>query len=113
MDGHWYCSRALESQEPVKLVKLVKHMKLVKPVKHVLKNPMVFQSCPRNSNTVVFSCRTRNPDPTPPTLHIPKPTHLHPLISKPTPKPTHLHPLIPKPTPKPTHLHPLIPKPTP
>ncbi len=27
-------------------------------------------------------------DPTPPTLHIPKPTHLHPLI----PKPTHLHP---------------------
>ncbi len=27
-------------------------------------------------------------DPTPPTLHIPKPTRLHPLI----PKPTHLHP---------------------
>ncbi len=27
-------------------------------------------------------------DPTPPTLHIPKPTRLHPL----TPKPTHLHP---------------------
>ncbi|CAM4514352.1 unnamed protein product [Leuciscus chuanchicus] len=52
-------------------------------------------------------------DPTPPTLHIPKPTHLHPLIPKPTPKPTHLHPLIPKPTPKPTHLHPLIPKHTP
>ncbi|CAM4496913.1 unnamed protein product [Leuciscus chuanchicus] len=45
-------------------------------------------------------------DPTPPTLHIPKPTHLHPLIPKPTPKPTHLHPLIPKPTPKPTNLHP-------
>ncbi len=33
------------------------------------------------------------PDPTHPTLHIPKPTRLHP-------KPTHLHP-------KPTHLHPL------
>ncbi|CAM4636246.1 unnamed protein product [Leuciscus chuanchicus] len=47
-------------------------------------------------------------DPTPPTLHIPKPTHLHPLIPKPTPKPTHLHPLIPKPTPKPTNLHPFI-----
>uniref|UniRef100_A0A671S948 Sodium-coupled neutral amino acid transporter 3-like n=1 Tax=Sinocyclocheilus anshuiensis TaxID=1608454 RepID=A0A671S948_9TELE len=30
-----------------------------------------------------------DPDPTPPTLDIPKPTHLHPLI----PKPTHLHPL--------------------
>ncbi len=29
-----------------------------------------------------------DPDPTPPTLHIPKPTRLHPLI----PKPTHLHP---------------------
>ncbi len=27
-------------------------------------------------------------DPTPPTLHRPKPTRLHPLI----PKPTHLHP---------------------
>ncbi len=27
-------------------------------------------------------------DPTPPTLHVPKPTLLHPLI----PKPTHLHP---------------------
>ncbi len=27
-------------------------------------------------------------DPTPPTLHIPKPTRLHPLI----PKPTHPHP---------------------
>ncbi|CAM4275142.1 unnamed protein product [Leuciscus chuanchicus] len=34
-----------------------------------------------------------DPDPTPPTLHIPKPTHLHPLIPKPTPKPTNLHPL--------------------
>ncbi len=31
-------------------------------------------------------------DPTPPTLHRPKPTRLHPLIPKPTPKPTHLHP---------------------
>uniref|UniRef100_A0A671NBJ0 Kinesin-like protein n=1 Tax=Sinocyclocheilus anshuiensis TaxID=1608454 RepID=A0A671NBJ0_9TELE len=29
-----------------------------------------------------------DPDPTPPTLHIPKPTRLHPLI----PKPPHLHP---------------------
>ncbi len=29
-----------------------------------------------------------DPDPTPPTLHIPKPTRLHPLI----PKPTHPHP---------------------
>ncbi len=27
-------------------------------------------------------------DPTPPTLHVPKPTRLHPL----SPKPTHLHP---------------------
>jgi len=33
-----------------------------------------------------------DPDPTPPTLHIPKPTQLHPLIPKPTPKPTQLHP---------------------
>jgi len=41
-----------------------------------------------------------------PTLHIPKPTQLHPLIPKPTPKPTQLHPLVPKPTPKPTQLHP-------
>jgi len=32
-------------------------------------------------------------DPTPPTLHIPKPTHLHPLIPNPTPIPIHLHPL--------------------
>jgi len=31
-----------------------------------------------------------DPDPTPPTLHIPKPTHLHPLIPNPTPNPTHL-----------------------
>ncbi len=37
-------------------------------------------------------------DPTPPTLHITKPTRLHPLI----PKPTHLHP-------KPTHLDPTSP----
>ncbi len=29
-----------------------------------------------------------DPDQTPPTLHIAKPTRLHPLI----PKPTHLHP---------------------
>ncbi len=29
-----------------------------------------------------------DPDPTPPALHVPKPTRLHPLI----PKPTHLHP---------------------
>jgi len=48
-----------------------------------------------------------DPDPTPPTLHIAKPTHFHPLIPKPTPKPTQLHPLILKPTPKPTQLHPL------
>ncbi len=35
-------------------------------------------------------------DPTPPTLHRPKPTRLHPLIPNPsisTPKPTNLHPL--------------------
>jgi len=32
-----------------------------------------------------------DPDPIPPTLHIPKPTHLHPLIPNPTPNPTHLH----------------------
>ncbi len=46
-----------------------------------------------------------DPDPTPPTLHIPKPTRLHPWSLNPpisTPKPTHLHPLIPEPT----HLHP-------
>uniref|UniRef100_A0A672NLS5 Dynein heavy chain ATP-binding dynein motor region domain-containing protein n=1 Tax=Sinocyclocheilus grahami TaxID=75366 RepID=A0A672NLS5_SINGR len=35
-----------------------------------------------------------DPDPTPPTLHIPKPTSLRPLI----PKPTHLHPLDVNPT---------------
>jgi len=29
-----------------------------------------------------------DPDPTPPTSHIPKPTQHHPLIPKPTPKPT-------------------------
>jgi len=34
-----------------------------------------------------------DPDPTPPTLHTPKPTQLHPLIPKPTPNPTYLHPL--------------------
>ncbi len=39
-------------------------------------------------------------DPTPPTLHIPKPTHLHPLI----PKPIHLHPLDVDPTPPPRSL---------
>ncbi len=40
-----------------------------------------------------------DPDPTPPTLHIPKPTCLHPLI----PKPTHPPPLnLPISTPKPT-----------
>jgi len=47
-----------------------------------------------------------DPDPTPPTLKIPKPTQLHPLIPKPSPKPTQLHPLIPKSTHKPTQLHP-------
>jgi len=41
-----------------------------------------------------------DPDPTPPTLHIPKPTQLHPLIPKPTSVPTQLDPLIPKHTPK-------------
>ncbi len=35
-----------------------------------------------------------DPYPTPPTLHIPKSTRLHPLI----PKPTHLHPLDMDPT---------------
>jgi len=40
-----------------------------------------------------------DPDPTPPTLHTPKPIHLHPLIPKPTPNPTHLHPLDLDPTP--------------
>ncbi len=48
-------------------------------------------------------CRTQDPggvDPTPPTLHIPKPTRLHPLI----PKPTHLHPLDVDPTPPPGSL---------
>ncbi len=41
-----------------------------------------------------------DPDPTPPTLHIPKPTRLHPLI----PKPTRLHPLDVDPTPPPGSL---------
>jgi len=40
-----------------------------------------------------------DPDPITPTLHIPKPTHLHPLIPNPSPKPTHLHPLDLDPTP--------------
>jgi len=31
-----------------------------------------------------------DPDPTPPTLHTPKPTQLRPLIPKPNPNPTHL-----------------------
>ncbi|CAM4733822.1 unnamed protein product [Leuciscus chuanchicus] len=44
-----------------------------------------------------FQGEELDPDPTPPTLHIPKPTHLHPLI----PKPTHLHPLYLDPTPPP------------
>ncbi len=46
-------------------------------------------------------------DPTPPTLHRPKHTRLHPLIPKPThptPKPTHLHPLDVDPTPPPGSL---------
>jgi len=42
-----------------------------------------------------------DPDPTPPTLHIPNPTHLHPLISNLTPNPTHLNPLDLDPTPPP------------
>jgi len=41
------------------------------------------------------------PDQTPPTLHIPKPTHLRPLIPNPTPNPTNLHPLDLDPTPPP------------
>ncbi|KAG1939837.1 calpain-1 catalytic subunit [Pimephales promelas] len=40
-----------------------------------------------------------DPDPTPPTLHTPKPNQLRPLIPKPTPNPTHLHPLDRDPTP--------------
>jgi len=40
-----------------------------------------------------------DPDPTPPTLHTPKPNQLHPLIPKPNPNPTHLHPLDRDPTP--------------
>jgi len=35
-----------------------------------------------------------DPDPTPPTLRIPKPTQLHPLIPNPTTKPTQLHPSV-------------------
>jgi len=42
-----------------------------------------------------------DPDPTPPTLRIHKPTQLHPLIPKPTPKPTQLHPSDLDPTPPP------------
>jgi len=34
-----------------------------------------------------------DPDTNPPTLHVPKPTHLRPLIPNPTPNPTHFHPL--------------------
>jgi len=41
------------------------------------------------------------PDQTPPTLQIPKPTHLRPLIPNPTPNPTNLHPLDLDPTPPP------------
>jgi len=37
-------------------------------------------------------------DLTPPTLYIPKPSNLHPLISNSTPNPTHLCPLISNPT---------------
>jgi len=37
----------------------------------------------------------------PPSLHIPKPTHLHHLIPNPNPNPTHLHPLDLDPTPPP------------
>ncbi len=33
-------------------------------------------------------------DPTPPTLHIPKPTRVHPLDPISTANPTHLHPWI-------------------
>jgi len=40
-----------------------------------------------------------DPDPTPPTLNIPKPTQLHPLIHNHTPKPTQLHPSDLDPTP--------------
>jgi len=43
-----------------------------------------------------------DPDPTPPTLDIPKPTHLQPLITNPTPNPTKLHPLDLDPTPPPS-----------
>jgi len=42
-----------------------------------------------------------DPDPTPPTLHILNPTHLHPMILNPTPNPTHLRPLDMDPTPPP------------
>jgi len=54
-----------------------------------------------------------DPDPTPPILHIPKPTHLCPLIPNPTPKPIHLRPLIPNTPTNPTHLHLLDLDPTP
>ncbi len=52
-------------------------------------------------------------DPTPPTLHIPKPTHLHPLIPPPPSPPLNLPistpDLLPISTPKPTHLYPWSP----
>jgi len=54
-----------------------------------------------------FQGEEMDPDPTAPTLHIPKPTHLHPLVPNPTTNPTHVHLLIPNPTPNPIHLHPL------
>jgi len=40
-----------------------------------------------------------DPDPTPPTIHRPKPTQPRPLIPKPNPNPTHLYPLDRYPTP--------------
>jgi len=45
-----------------------------------------------------------DPDPTPPTLHKPKPTHLSPLIPNPTLNPTHFHPLDLDPTPSTLHI---------
>ncbi len=51
-------------------------------------------------NTPKIQGASLDPDPSPPTLHIPKPTRLHPLI----PKPTNLHPLDVDPTPPPRTL---------
>ncbi len=68
----------------------------------------VVATCLRWSTLQNTRSRGRGPDPTPPTLNMPKPTRLHlpdplnPPIS--TPKPTNLHPLVVDPAPHPGSL---------